>query len=609
MIAQVVPLRRLPRALGAFDYAVPAGFRAVPGAIVQIKFRARPTVGVVLRLASSSAVRQKLLPLEAVLSRGAYVPPALLRLAAYVSGQGFCSIATTLRSMLPALPRQRLSRLPIPTFREPPAPTAAQASSYDQLLGTNQPVALVTYFREQTKIDFYRQLIAAAQGQSSSVLLITPTNAAAQSLSRLLPSNHCLNHRTSVIMARQNYETILRQLATTVIGTRSALFAPVQRLGLIIIDDEDADEHLQEEPNPRYDARAVAVFMSKLTSSRVVMTSRLPSLVTTRSYPLARALDAPPNTGCRFVDLDQARQAGDFGMLTETVQAAVSQAAQDGQSVVLLHHRRGDFGSVECQDCGYVISCPSCNVPMRLEKTALLCRHCSRTDRLPDRCPRCRSLTLRGRGRGAEALRRELKAQLGLQSQLATDPGRSSPAKVIIATDHQLDRLPPENYSLGVITRFDSLLAVPRADADERARRLVLTLASRLSPRGTLIIQGSAQTRTICQDLTDRRWSDEAYAVRERFGYPPAWRLIALRRRIESRAPGISPSELQKRLSVADPKLRIDGPIRSTGRSGRDPGGTLLLIRTKQRLTPSVRSILNQLDESWSLSLDPREIR
>ncbi len=608
MIAQVVPLRRLPRALGIFDYSVPLGFEVVPGTIVRIRFRSASTVGVVIRLASSTAVRQKLLPLEVVLSHSAYVPPALLRLATYVSAEGFCSIATTLRSMLPALPRPSLNRLPAPASSQPDA-AAVQASRYDQLLGTDRPIGLVTYFREQTKIDFYHQLVAVAQNQFSSVLLITPTYAAAQSLSRRLPSNFCLDHRASVMAARQNYETILQQPSTTVIGTRSALFAPVQHLGLIIIDDEDADEHVQEEPSPRYDARAVAVVLSKLTGARVVLTSRLPSLVSTRSYALARALDTRPDTRCRYVDLDQARQASDFGILTETVQHAVARAVQAGQPIVLLHHRRGDFGSVECQDCGHVIICPSCGVPMRLEKTTLLCRHCNRADRLPDRCPQCQGLKLRGRGRGVEALRRELKTQLGIEAQLVTDPGQINGAGVMIATSRQLDHLRPESYALGIVTRFDSLLAVPRADADERARRLVLTLASRLTPQGKLIIQGSSQTRTICQELTDVRWQPEALAVRERFGYPPAWRLIALRRRIRSRASGISPHELRQMLVATDPKLRIDGPVRSAGRSGRDPGGSLLLIRTKHRLMPAVRSILNQLDESWSLSLDPREIR
>ncbi len=604
MIARVAPLLRLPRALGVFDYRLPETMTVVVGSIVRIPFRRRSHIGVVLELASTSSLAPaNILALNAVISQSPLLPLPQLQAAQQIAHEGFTSIATTLRSIIPSLRlRTAISLLPPSS----PAPDRTWRNELDSLTGSQQDVALISYLNDHSRTTFYEHLVALAQKHHRSTLLIVPTIARLRAYARLFPRAFLLHHGLPARQYRELFLNIRNGQSLIVIGTRSAIFAPLTDLGLVIIDDEDADEHVQEEPSPRFDCRSVAAALVTRTGGKLVLMSRLPSLQSFLQYGVHEHLDAPPQITVAFVDLDEQRDQHDYRIVPDVTLAALQRVAAQGRRAVIVHHRRSLFGSLECRDCGFIPTCSICRVPLRQDGAVLVCRHCGQTANIPLTCPRCRGYSLRGRGRGIEYLVLELR-RAGLKPVIAgaTDSDRGL---ILVTTPSRLDELDLSEVTLAVITRYDSLLSVPRIDAEERARRILRMLAAKISVGGTLLVQGSRGYEELSRTVFDDRVLEQGREERERFGYPPAWNLLALRRRLVARAPGLTANELVRRLKRHDPTLLIIGPQRSRGRSRIDPGGDLVLLRYKKPLSPAVRRLLMRLDERWSMVPNPSEI-
>jgi hypothetical protein len=182
------------------------------------------------------------------------------------------------------------------------------------------------------------------------------------------------------------------------------------------------------------------------------------------------------------------------------------------------------------------------------------------------------------------------------------------PGTVIVLTAAQTYELTDRAFDLIIVTRYESLLAVPRPDADERARRLLVALASNLGTDGTLAVQGSPAHRVEIETPDDDRWRKRTLELRDRFGYPPAWKVLVLRQRTSS-GPGrtVSPDTVFRRLSTI-PHLVVTPPQRSRGRSRTNLAGTMVVLRTKHELSPEVRTLLGTLDERWTITMNPVEI-
>jgi primosomal protein N' (replication factor Y) len=606
MIARVAPLIRLPRSLGWFDYRLEPNQRVTRGSLVAVRFRTRLTPGVVVSIVDHTDIpAHRLRSIERVISTTPYLPDPFLQVAERVAGENFTSIATTLRSILPTFTRT-MPKLP-------PAPAAivdqAIRQYLDQASGSDVETVLITYRRDETKYGWYQELITRVRAAGRSTLIVAPTVQRVERLLNLFPGAIAIHHQLTPRLYRQNFLAIRQQVPAVVVGTRSAVLAPVLNLGLIVIDDEDADEHVQTEPNPHYDSRRVALMLARPTRAKVILTSRLPSLVSHTNLSQGRVLDHVANDHASIINLEQQRAAGDFAVLTEPVIARLkSVLGRRAGRVLVVHHRRVAFGSLECHECGLIPSCPTCHVPFRQVLTQLACTHCGVYQPIPVRCPRCGSVELRGRGRGLGHVLRELR-----QARLAArelKPGETSfPTGVIGVTTPAQARQLELDYATVVVTRFDSLLAVPRIDADEQARRLLITLSSRCRQPADLIVQTSPAYRRMIERPLDPTWYRAALATRERFGYPPAWKLLVLRQRTAHRPGRDSPETFVQQVRQIRPAVWCSDPQPSPGRSRVDRAGTTIMVRTRRTVPASLHRLLANLDDSWTITADPVELR
>ena len=209
-----------------------------------------------------------------------------------------------------------------------------------------------------------------------------------------------------------------------VVGPRSALFAPVQNLGLIVMDEEHEWTYKQHDSAPRFHTRAVAHKLAELTGAVVVAGSATPDVET---YSLAsrrrlRLLELPERVpsanGVRPVlpsveikDMRKELREGNRSIFSESLAGALEECVQSGRQAILYVNRRGSSSVVQCRDCGHSMKCRGCSVTLTYhgDKGRLVCHHCNRGVQLPKSCPQCRSPRVRRMGLGTQSVMEEVR--------------------------------------------------------------------------------------------------------------------------------------------------------------------------------------------------------
>ncbi len=375
-----------------------------------------------------------------------------------------------------------------------------------------------------------------------------------------------------------------------VIGSRSAIFAPLPRLGLIVIDEEHEWSYKQEK-TPRYHARDVAIKLAELTGAAVVLGSATPDVGTyyraeRGEYHLlslpqrimghrkgleeqraryaipdtryavrelekgydAQYMDLPP---VQVVDLRQELRAGNRGIFSRALQAAMKETLAAGEQVILFLNRRGAATFVMCRDCGYVIKCPRCQVPLTYHSAGedLVCHHCNKRSRPPTVCPNCQSKRIKYFGIGTQRVEEEVERLFHRARTIRWDrdtTGRkgaheailerfiSRQADVMVGTQMVAKGLDLPLVTLVGVVTADTALHLPDFRAGERTFQLLTQVAGRA---GRSILGG----KVIVQTYTPHHYAIQAasghdyeafyrqeLAFRREQGYPPYKRLVRL---------------------------------------------------------------------------------
>ena len=201
------------------------------------------------------------------------------------------------------------------------------------------------------------------------------------------------------------------------IGPRSALFAPFQNLGLIIIDEEH-DTSYKSEKTPKYHAREVAIKRAELEGAKVVLGSATPSIESYykagtgeyKLYELSERVRGQTLPDVEIVDLRDELAKGNRSIISQSLYDKLRAAFDKKEQAMLFINRRGFNTFVSCRSCGEVIKCQNCDVSLALHgKTKLMCHYCGHEEAMPDKCPKCSSKLIGGYGTGTEKLEAEIK--------------------------------------------------------------------------------------------------------------------------------------------------------------------------------------------------------
>jgi primosomal protein N' (replication factor Y) len=349
------------------------------------------------------------------------------------------------------------------------------------------------------KTEVYLRAAAAALERRRSVIVLVPEIAltpqtASRFVERFGDAVAVLHSRLS---ARERYDEWRRLRsgeARVCVGPRSAVFAPVERLGLIVIDEEH-DPSYKQEGDPRYDARHVAERRAAEAGALVLAGSATPRPESWRRRTrlvLAQRVDGSPLPP---VEVLAARGAA---ALHADTRQALAGVGERGEKAIVLLNRRGWSNFLSCRVCGRVWGCPQCDVSLVLHRGEgrVSCHHCGHSEPVPGACPDCGSVSVARHGVGTERLERELEALVAPLPVLRLDAdtaGRGggevlrsfdrAPAAVLVGTQMVAKGHDFPDVTLGVVLHADATLHFPDFRAEERTFALVAQLAGR-SGRG-----------------------------------------------------------------------------------------------------------------------------
>jgi primosomal protein N' (replication factor Y) len=356
---------------------------------------------------------------------------------------------------------------------------------------------------------------------------------------------------------REEWMRLQRGDARIAIGARSAVFAPLQNLGIIIVDEEHENTYKQEE-TPRYHARDVAVMRGRLERALVILGSATPSVESFQNVQrgkynlleLPRRADGQLMPLIRVVDLRlQGKRAKSEGGLSAPLQMAMTKRLEAGQQTILFLNRRGYSTSLLCQQCGHVCRCPNCSLSLTLHRAEnrLACHLCGHGAKPPERCPECKDPSIQHSGIGTQRVEETIR-RLFPKARLArmdadTMSRRGSYAEVLgkfrarqidilLGTQMIAKGLDFPNVTLVGIINADIGLHSPDFRAGERTFQLLTQVAGRAGrgeTEGEVIVQTFSPASPSIQHARHHDYAgffEQEISFREAFCHPPFTRMV-----------------------------------------------------------------------------------
>jgi primosomal protein N' (replication factor Y) len=431
-IAQVEPMTSTRALRGPFDYRLPEELRAGVGvgSMLVVPFSGRKLLGVVVGLSDTSEVSEEklLAPLRALDEGSPALTAELVALAEWIAAEYCSTLPRALNLVLPPQATRRLSgrkrrtvarpqHLPVGVRRgEAPELTPEQRAALgpitDALHARRGERLLLHGVTGSGKTEVYLRAAAAALDQGRGAIVLVPEIALTpQIVSRFVErfgdTVAVLHSRLTPGQRYVEWRRLREGHARVCVGPRSAVFAPIDGLGLIVVDEEH-DASYKHEGDPRYDAREVAVERAERCDAVLLAGSATPrpeSVERLRTLTLPRRVDDRPLPPVEVLDMrEQAR-----GLHPLTAHALADVRAARGKAIVLLN-RRGWSNFLSCRSCGWVWSCPECDVALVLHRADgfLACHHCGHREPVPARCCQCQSSSIGRHGAGTERLQQEL---------------------------------------------------------------------------------------------------------------------------------------------------------------------------------------------------------
>jgi primosomal protein N' (replication factor Y) len=626
MIARVEPLTLTRAVRGPFDYRLgPDQPEIAVGSLVRVPFgRSRP-LGVVVELADRSELPiDRLAEPEEVLP--ASVPADLVSLARWMADEYCSTPARALGLVLApgarkatASKKNRGPRRKAKSYRigsapvAPPPLTDAQQAAIEPILDAvrqrRDEKLLLHGVTGSGKTEVYLRAVSEVLAQGRGAIVLVPEIAMTpQALGRFtarFPDKIAVLHSALTDAARrEEWLRLARGEALVCVGPRSAVFAPVKDIGLIIVDEEHEASY-KHEGDPRYDARAVAARRAQDHGAVLVLGSATPrpeSFHQRRKLRLPERIDRRPLPPVELLDM-----RGLHHPLHPHTRAALAELRRAGGKAIILLNRRGWSNFLSCRSCGRVWMCPNCEVALVLHRGNgargfVACHHCGHSEPTPSLCGACGSSTVGRHGAGTERIEHELREALGdrdfpvlrLDADAAGLDGRAgtleqfatAPAGLLIGTQMVAKGHDFADVTLGIVLDADQTLRFPDFRAEERTFSLITQLAGRAGRGeggGRVLVQTLApDARSIAfaaRHDADGFLSGELER-REMLGYPPFSSLI----RIVFSAPDAgdaarAAAALRER--IAPPEADVLGPAALFALRGRSRSQVVVKARAR----------------------------
>lgn len=427
----------------------------------------------------------------------------------------------------------------------------------------NSPI-LIHGVTASGKTEVYFQLIEDTIKSGKNVLFLVPEIALASQLTKRLACKFGTNDVAiwhSSISEGERYDVwqkLYKNEIKILAGARSAVFAPLQNIGLIVIDEEHENAYKQTTPAPRYDARTVAQKLAEFHNCPLLLGSATPDVATYYRAANSKNLFEMPNrfnnapvAKTSVINMQTNSKQAYRGVISVQLQKAIEETLEKNQQIILLINRRGFSTYTQCEACGAVVECEHCSIPMiwHSDNASLKCHYCNRTKSFPDACPECGSDALKNSGTGTqkiELLIKEIFKEARIEridSDILTkknahiellDKFQRGEIDILIGTQMIAKGLDNPNVTLVGVISADASFNLPDFRASERGFQLLTQVAGR-SGRGEF--SGSVIFQTYNPDFyalesakqqNYKDFYDTEVKTREEFDYPPFSQVIRL---------------------------------------------------------------------------------
>lgn len=412
------------------------------------------------------------------------------------------------------------------------------------------------------KTEVYFKLIQDTINEGKNVLFLAPEIALASQLTKRLARKFGIDDIAiwhSSISEGERYDVwqkLYRNEIKILAGARSAVFAPLKNIGLIIIDEEHESAYKQTSPAPRYDARLVAEKLAEFHGAKLILGSATPDITSyykalnsNSMFEMKKRYNNAPLAKTYVINMQQHMQASYRGVISKPLQNEIKATLEKGQQVIILINRRGFSTYTQCQACGHVIECPNCAIPMiwHSADSRLRCHYCNQTMSFPDECPECGSDAIHNSGTGTQKIEMFLKELFKDANIVRMDSDslirknehikilnsfQKGEIDILVGTQMIAKGLDNPNVTLVGVISADASFNLPDFRASERGFQLLTQVAGRVGRgefTGNVLFQTYNPDFYALQTAREQNYKqfyDTEIVAREEFEYPPFSKII-----------------------------------------------------------------------------------
>ena len=469
-----------------------------------------------------------------------------------------------------------------------------QEKAVESILNTDKDVSLLFGVTGSGKTEVYMELIEKYIDMGKTAIVLVPEISLTPQmvdrfLSRFDKNIAILHSRLSDGEKYDEYRRIARGEVNIVIGARSAIFAPLSNLGIIIIDEEHTTTYKQEN-NPKYSAIDVAIERAKNNKAKVVLGSATPSLDSfarayVNKYNLVELKTRANNKELPSVDLiDMNEEKNKSSHFSKKLIEEIDKTLDNNEQVILLLNRRGYASFITCSNCGYVSKCPNCDITLTYHKTSDMnrCHYCGYAEKRLDTCPKCHENSIKSLGYGTEKVEEELnkifkdKAKVirmdydttstkGSHEKIIND-FRDKKYNILLGTQMIAKGLDFKDVTLVGVINADTSLMIPNYRSSEYTFDLLSQVAGRSGrseKQGRVIIQTFNKDHYAIKLAKKHDYINffkEEMNIRKQLSYPPYTNIISIKIIGTDYETTKKESEFLKDKLVANIKSEVLGP-------------------------------------------------
>jgi len=573
MYADVIVNNNSAHTEGPYTYFVPEDLSVRAGARVSVPFARRVIDGYVIRTYDSlDREIRGLKPVRSVDPDISFTEE-MLRTAEWMEKRYYCRPIEALACFAPAgSPSKRgKTRSPykdVPPRDEPKELTDEQVRAMETIVpdldAKKSQTVLIHGVTGSGKTELYLQIIDRVIRKGRKAILLVPEisltpQTVRRFLARFGPETVAVLH--SKLSAGQRYDEWMRAKrgeVSVIVGARSAVFAPLTDIGVIILDEEHESSYRSDQ-TPKYDALEVAERRASFYGATVLLGSATPDIGSTREAEegrwkrvmLEKRYNETPLPLIRVADMREELKNGNRTIFSSALTNAMTDCLGRGKQAILFLNRRGYEGFQSCRTCGYVMKCPDCGIALTTHRNPdrAVCHYCGRSFPLMKTCPDCGSSAIRSFGIGTEKVEEEIgklfpgvpvgrldldtASRKGAAEEILSAFGEGK-TKILVGTQLVAKGLDFANVGLVGIVAADITLNVPDFRAAERTFQLITQAAGRAgrgNEQGTVVIQTYAPDHYAIRTAAShdyRTFYEQEILIREALRYPPFADLIQM---------------------------------------------------------------------------------